>query len=197
MNDCTVIILAAGKSSRMGQPKLKLLMPDGVSFLDHIVRQYLDVGCEQIILVVNAEDSRFLTLDTVSKLDYRIVINEQPEKGRLFSLQKGINTTEGKGFFFIQNIDNPFASPNLLNLLYENRQKADLIKPVYNGKGGHPVLISEKIALDLLQLKDLTISLRDFLSSYPTQSVETDNKNILVNINTREDLEKFIGSEVV
>jgi len=191
MNDCTTIILAAGKSSRMGQPKFKLLMPDGVSFLDHIVRQYLDVGCEQIILVVNAEDSRFLTNGTGSKLDYRIVINEHPEKGRVFSLQKGINTTEGKGFFFIQNIDNPFASPNLLNLLYENRQKADLIKPVYNGKGGHPVLISEKIARELLQLDDRTISLRDFLAPYPTFRLETDDENILVNINTREDLEKL------
>jgi len=191
MNDCTAIILAAGKSSRMGQPKLKLLMPDGVSFLDHIVRQYLDVGCEQIILVVNAEDSRFLTLDTVSKLDYRIVINEQPEKGRLFSLQKGINTTEGKGFFFIQNIDNPFASPNLLNLLNENRQKADLIKPVCNGKGGHPVLISEKIAKYLLQVNDWKISLKDFLAPYPTFCVGTEDQNILVNINTREDLEKL------
>lgn len=191
MNDCTAIILAAGKSSRMGQPKLKLLMPDGVSFLDHIIRQYLGVGCEQIILVVNAEDSRFLTLDTVSKLDYRRVINEQPEKGRLFSLQKGINTTEGKGFFFIQNIDNPFASPILLNLLYENRQKADLIKPIYNENGGHPVLISEKIAKYLLQVNDWKISLKDFLAPYPTFCVETEDQNILVNINTREDLEKL------
>ena len=191
MNDCTTIILAAGKSSRMGQPKFKLMMPEGISFLEHIVRQYLDVGCEQIILVVNAEDSHFLTNGTGSKLDYQIVINEHPESGRLFSLQKGMNTTGGKGFFFFQNIDNPFASPNLLNALYEKRQKADLIKPVYNGKGGHPVLISEKIARELLQLNDRTISLRDFLAPYPTLRLETEDKNILVNINTREDLEKL------
>jgi molybdenum cofactor cytidylyltransferase len=191
MKDCSAIILAAGKSSRMGQPKFKLMMPEGVSFLDHIVRQYLDVGCEQIILVVNAEDSRFLTHGTGSKLDYRIVINEHAESSRLFSLQTGMNSTGGKGFFFIQNIDNPFASPNLLNLLYKNRQKADLIKPVYKGKGGHPVLISDKIAQDLLKLKDMTNSLRDFLASYQTFLLETDVKSILVNINTREELEKL------
>ncbi|HAQ37526.1 MAG TPA: hypothetical protein DCX89_09690 [Saprospirales bacterium] len=194
MNDCTVIILAAGKSSRMGQPKLKLLMPDGVSFLDHIIRQYLDVDCKQIILVLNSEDAGFLTDCKERYKDYLIVINEYPERGRLFSLQTGIHAAGGKGFFFIQNIDNPFASPHLLNLLYENRHKADLIKPKYKGKGGHPILTSEKIAKDLLELKDLAISLRDFIAFYPTHCVETEDKNILVNINTKEDLENFIGS---
>lgn len=191
MNDCTAIILAAGKSSRMGQPKVNLLMPDGVSFLDHIVRQYIEAGCEQIILVVNAEDLGLLTIGKGCYLDYRTVINNQPENGRLFSLQKGIITTGRMGFFFIQNIDNPFASPNLLNILYENRQKGDLIKPVYNGKGGHPVLISEKIAKDLLLVNDRTISLRDFLASYLIFCVETDDEKILVNINTRADLENL------
>lgn len=191
MKDCCGIILAAGKSSRMGQAKSRLMMPGDVSFVDHIVRQYLDVGCKKIILVANSEDAGFLTGGKEIDKDYLIIINEHPEKGRLFSLQTGIHAAGETGFFFIQNIDNPFASPHLLNLLYENRQKADLVKPVYKGKGGHPILISEKIAQDLLELKDLSIPLRDFLSTYPTQSVETEDENILVNINTREDLEKL------
>ncbi len=49
----SVIILAAGKSSRMGLPKLSLRYNENKIFIEHIVNKYEDFRCKEIIIVEN------------------------------------------------------------------------------------------------------------------------------------------------
>src|SRR6185436_16010651 len=82
-----VIILAAGASSRMGQPKL--LLPWGeTSVMGHLISTWQRLGATQIAAVV-AETNTLIAME-LNRLrvpwDNRI-INLQPERGMFSSIQ--------------------------------------------------------------------------------------------------------------
>lgn len=184
----SVIILAAGFSSRMGSPKLSLGLPGGITFLEYILQQYENFGCGKIIVVVNSEGRSYLSEKKLAiSSEINIVVNHHPEKGRFYSISKGLSALEDDYPVFIHNVDNPFADKELLNALYTNRSEADLIKPVYKNKGGHPVLISNNIVRDILTNKNYDIHLNNFLSIYSSRSINSTDKRILTNINTESD----------
>ena len=190
-NDISVIILAAGNSSRMGKPKFLLEMPNRKVFLEHIIKQYFDFGCENIIVVFNeagyktaVEYYRYLPSKT------QFIINPNHELGRFSSIKIGIKQIS-TSHVFIHNVDNPYAKKEVLDQIYSERLNADVVKPVMNNKGGHPVLISKKICEDILLEKDDNLNLKGILSKYLTMKVEVNDKSILLNINTNEELEEF------
>ena len=52
------IVLAAGRSSRMGRAKATLPAGDGHTFLTRIVRTLLDAGVDDVIVVVGHDADR-------------------------------------------------------------------------------------------------------------------------------------------
>src|SRR6266571_6187375 len=79
------LILAAGASSRMGQPKL--LLPWGkTSVLGHLIAQWQQ---EHQIVVVHAAGDQAIgaALDRLSFPEANRIMNPQPERGMLSSIQ--------------------------------------------------------------------------------------------------------------
>lgn len=58
--DVSVIILAAGKSSRMGQPKMLLKLKNALSFMENLLIEYTGFGCKKVIVVLNTENYQLL-----------------------------------------------------------------------------------------------------------------------------------------
>jgi len=190
--DCSVIILAAGYSSRMGCAKFNLRLPDGTSFLENIVKQYSDFGCRQIIVLVNKEGKLFLEQNPIKlTTDVEYVVNEHPEYERFFSVKTGLSAVNHNHIVFIHNADNPFANQKTLEILYANRRLADIVKPVFNSKGGHPILISNQIVREIISTKDYDINLNDFLKNYSQKRIQTEDEKIILNVNTMDDYKKF------
>jgi len=185
--ECAAIILAAGKSTRMGRPKFTLALPNGTTFLENIINQYSGFGCTEIVVVLNSEgielnEKKPLNISTQIK----IVLNPHPEYGRFYSIRTGIKHIINN-FTFIHNIDNPYAKIEVLNQMYNAKNEADLIKPVNNGKGGHPVLISKKICDHILQEKKNNINFKDVLNKFLTHEVVVQDNMIHLNINTYDE----------
>ncbi len=194
VKECATIILAAGNSSRMGRPKFALLMPNGATFLENIIDQYSDFGCREIVVVLNHEGIDLIKerpLNNPSQI--KIVLNPHPKFGRFYSIKTGIEQVES-GYTFIQNIDNPYAKKEILEHLYNSKKEADVVKPVYNGKGGHPVLISKQIMDYILQEKKLDINLKEVLNNFSTKKVKVKDDTVLLNINTHPDYNNFIDT---
>lgn len=151
--DCSLVILAAGFSSRMGKPKWMLELNNGKTFLENLLIQFSSFGCKEIVIVLN-EKGIELIHETHLKEKYplKISLNKHPDKERFYSIQCGLKQISQSNFVFIQNGDNPFANLELLKLLYENRNEADYVKPVFENRGGHPILISKKIIDKIIKL---------------------------------------------
>src|ERR1019366_4402288 len=82
-----VIILAAGRSARMGRPKL-LLPWGGTSVLGHLIEQWQAAGATQIGVVCAARDQTTQAeLDRLSFANDSRIGNPAPERGMFSSIQ--------------------------------------------------------------------------------------------------------------
>ena len=190
-NNYSVIILAAGNSSRMGKPKFLLEMPNGKTFLETIAWQYSEFGCTNIIVVLNEYGNRYLTdYPQNLPLNTQITINYNHNSGRFSSIKTGLKLID-INYTFIHNIDNPYAKMRVLNSIYSQRSRAEVIKPIIDSRGGHPVLISKQVCEDILLEKENELNFKNFLKRYSFKEVEVDDNSILLNINTNEELVEF------
>jgi CTP:molybdopterin cytidylyltransferase MocA len=190
----SAIILAAGKSERMGIPKFMLRHADGQTFLQKLVSEFLFFGCRQVVAVLNANGCLNLFHQTINlPVEMRLVENSHPEWGRLYSLKLAVDRATPAEHLFISNIDNPFMNVELLESLYQYAEQADYIMPEYQGRGGHPILISRKVAEDIRALTSYSGHLKEFLMRYSNVRVEVNNHLVLANINTMDDYQKYFG----
>ena len=193
--NCSAIILAAGRSSRMGMPKFALQFSENRTFLDEVIKQYRIFGCKKIVVVMNRDGWIFLQKRS-KKFDANIVLieNTHLEWERFYSIKLGIQNVKNIFPVFIHNVDNPFIDQKVLEKLYSLSSK-DYIVPVFNGKGGHPILLSQNVAVEILKetKNDLIFSI--FLKKFEKTRVEVADKNILVNINTKEEYDRWMNGK--
>lgn len=186
MSSC--VILAAGLSNRMGKKKPLLRFNNELTFLEKIVSVYKSWGVEKPVVVVN-RDVLFKINQLKSQWleDCKFVLNQHIGYGRFYSIKLGLQNIMKNLPVFIHNVDNPFVNHCVLQLLFNQLGKGDFAVPVYKGKGGHPVLLSEKVITDIIAEKKHDLNFRDFLKGYSRQEVEVDDETVLVNINTVEE----------
>ena len=190
--DFSVIILAAGKSSRMGTPKLSLRYNENTIFIEHIVNEYRNFACKEIIIVVNENGNSFLIDNKIQfSNNVKIVINKYPDWHRFYSLKLGAKSLSRTFKVFIHNVDNPFVNSKVLNNLLDNIDKADYISPEFEGKGGHPILLSERIISDVITINEDQLHFKEFLNEYPKLKVPVYDEKVLVNINDMDEYNKI------
>jgi len=183
----SAIILSSGKSSRMKTHKAELMFNKEKNFFRKITDEYLNFGCKEIIIVMNPENYDSLKSKINIPKEIKIIFNEFPEKGRFYSLKKGIYEISEDVFCFIQNIDNPFVDVKLLDFLLKNSHKADYLIPSYENKGGHPILISKKIVEAIKKTNKTDVNMKDFFNRFKKYYAKYKDKKILANINTISD----------
>lgn len=198
MQKLGVIILAGGFSKRFGQPKPFLQFDDCFTFLQKLVNVYSEFGTDTTIIVANAELKDELTkiYPKQDKPDLRIVWNYNPQHGRFYSIKLGAEASDNVEQCFIQNIDNPFTDIETLNQLYQKADKHAYVSPVYDNKGGHPILAAQEILKSIRNEKDISINTKDFLSRFKRMRVEVLNRNVLANINTPDDYNEYFKRQV-
>jgi CTP:molybdopterin cytidylyltransferase MocA len=187
----SAVILAAGYSGRMGVPKWSLIFDDKQTFVEKISHEFVSAGCEQIFLVVN--DSVYLQLKRreLSLPDnLKIVINENPDLGRFYSLKKGVESCDSENPVCFTNIDNPFINSGLIKSLLSESLNADYISPSFEGKGGHPVVISSSVVKAIQVSQQSDTNLKDFLLKFKRKKIEVEDEKVILNINTQVDYQK-------
>ena len=143
--NCAGVILAAGASSRMGQPKAFLLYR-GETFLDRLIGLFGE-RCSEVVVVVRSE------LDVSSlKRSARFVTNEDPERGMLSSLQCGLAAVSptAESVLFCPVDYAPVEADSIRRIV--DGFNGVLTLPTYKGKRGHPCMISLELAKELSEL---------------------------------------------
>ncbi len=175
----------------MGVPKMFLEVRHGVSFLDACVDVFISFGCKEVLVVTSPSCMELVDFKPSWTGVVRLVHNTHPDFGRFYSLQCGLKALSEIRPVFIHNVDNPFISLEVLSALASNDSKASVIRPSFNKKRGHPVLIRNNVVIDMLSEKNYAHNLRDYLAKYANASVAVQNTGILQNINTPEDYKKI------
>ena len=190
----SAIVLSAGKSERMGVPKFSLRFNTETTFLEKLIDEYHSFGCNEIIVVLNETSAvLYYQLKLSVPSNVRVVINHHPEWERFYSLKLAALALNEVKPVFVSNIDNPFLNQETLDILFKEVDNFDYISPSFNGKGGHPFLVSAKVINELKTEKQDQIHLKEFLGKYSKKLEEVNDEKILLNINTMEDYSRFFN----
>jgi len=140
------IILAAGASSRMGRPKA-LLEYRGETFAGRLVR-VLSRFCDPVLVVVGHHADAIR-----ERVEATFVINPDPDRGQLSSLQSALTTLSNVEGFLFTPVDSPSVEERTIAaLLGTFRQQQTIVIPKYEGRRGHPVCVPAALIPEFLAL---------------------------------------------
>lgn len=188
MGAIDVIILAAGRSSRLGQPKA-LVNVNGRTLIEHLVKRLNQRGNVEVTIVTNNDLLAEVILLCPSA---HVVLNHDPEKGRTGSVQCGLSSIlERNGRLpkkvLVVPVDRPGWSIEIVNELLKSDTSSC---PVWNNRGGHPLLVvGDDINAVYLSVANVPLS-----SLIHRQSMEVEFEWLHLNIDTQEDLANLFAA---
>lgn len=185
------MVLAAGFSSRMG--KLKPLLPiAGKTAVRHLVDSFYNAGASKMFVVTGhgREEIEPHVRDTVT------VFNPDYADGMITSIKAGLREAlkyDWNGIMFTP-VDHAVIRPYALKLLMrEYTPEMEMVAfPTYNGRRGHPPLISRGIAQKLCELEGPWGAKRFLFSQGDAAlDVEVGSPDMFADMDTPEDYEKL------
>lgn len=173
------VVLAAGSSSRLGQPKQSARLGTE-TLLERTIRIAQEASLDPIFVV--------LAPGTPTSLDsgIQILINESAAEGMASSIRLGVASanTAGAEAVLILACDQPFVTPNHLRELAANGD--EVVASAYAGRKGVPAYFPARSFSDLINLQGDT-GARELLREAPAIAL---NKGEL-DVDTQEDLERI------
>lgn len=182
------IVLAAGASKRLGQPKA-LVEFEGEAAVARCVRLLSEAGCDDVVVVLGADQKAIQK--AVPNDAARIVANPDWEQGQTTSLKKGLGSLDVSCCFLIWPVDRPAVRGTTVKALLEQDEKQIRI-PTFEGRRGHPVHFEAALREEILALGD-NQPLHDVVHKNPRRVHEfaVDDPGILLNVDTPPDLKKL------
>ena len=188
----SAIVLAAGESKRMGQPKM--LMPWGSStILEQVIRAVREGGADDILVVTGARRSEIEALCRRQRVKSAHNLNFS-ENEMLGSLQTGLRALPGTAEAALVTLgDQPQIETGTVRAVIAEWQKTkrQLIVPSYEKHRGHPWVVGRSLWDEVLKMK-APESPREFLNRHSAEIhyIEVNSSSILQDVDTPEDYSK-------
>jgi molybdenum cofactor cytidylyltransferase len=185
------VILAAGKSSRMGEPKQ--LLPIGEkNILQKTLENVRAANVDDIVLVLGFAAERIAPQVGAG---VKIVVNDRYEEGMGGSLRTGLGALDpSTQAALIVLADQPFVQSKTLDqLIGQYRQSfAQIFIPMYRGFRGNPVLLDRSVFPEVMALNG-EIGCRAIFGDHLDGiiKVPVDDIGILLDIDNRDDFRKL------
>jgi molybdenum cofactor cytidylyltransferase len=184
----SAILLAAGESNRMGQPKQ--LLPFGQStILEQAIDNLLNSAVSETIVVLGHRAEE--VIKTIAAKPVKIAINSNYLQGMSTSIITGLNLIDSRARAVVIALgDQPLVDSQTINSLIEAfvAHKKGVAIPVYQGRRGHPVIFSIKYKGELLKLKG-DIGGREIIDRHPDDVLEVvvNCEGVVIDIDTMDD----------
>ena len=150
----SAVLLAAGRSRRMGAFKPLLPFPVGRrTVIEACVVNLLEAGVEEVVVVAGHRAEELTS--RVARLPVSVALNREAESEMGASVARGVEqVSRESGAVLIALVDQPAIPPEVIRGVAEARErtKARLVVPVWQGRGGHPVLVDLAFREELLRL---------------------------------------------
>ena len=187
------ILLAAGMSTRMGEPKA-LLDWGGEPLVRYQVRQLREAGADEVVVVLGHRG------DDVHRemrgLECRTVLNATYQLGRAGSLRAGAKAVSREAeTIVVLNVDQPRAAALIRAVIEARTPEAAAARPAHGGRHGHPVALAGRLRGELLEASEEDGGLRGVLAAHADAIVDAPaGEECLLDLNTRAEYEAALAA---
>lgn len=155
MRSVAAVIIAAGSSSRLGEPK-QLLLLEGETLLGRALRMATDAGTEPVLVILGAHRERIEAGVDLSGV--KVVANDGWKEGMASSIRLGVEelskqASESDGVLLMVCDQPAVTSEHLARMFEAFRQHPEsAIASTYADKRGIPAIFPRNAFADLLAL---------------------------------------------
>lgn len=208
-NDTVFVLLAGGKSKRMGVAKGLLKYQNTFWILEQLDRisktqistVYIGLGFNyqhyfDAVPWLSSALNKFVEFQS---LKIKVVINPNPELGTFSTLQTVLGAIDSSCDVLLNHIDIPVLNSEEFNKIIE--AKNSIVIPNYKGKNGHPVKMHFSFwkSLQTLNASDKAARLDIQIKKIdPTKisKIEVSDSSVVKNLNTKNDWISFLNQSL-
>ena len=195
------MVLAAGRSSRMGRAKAALPIDTRDTFLSRIVRTFLDAGVDDVIVVLGHDAdaiARSFAPYASDGVSARIVVNHEYDRGQLSSLLTGLTLVDRPGVTasLVTLVDVPLVLASTIRAVIDRYRAtgAPIVRPINGDRHGHPILIDRSL-FGALRQADMNEGAKPIVRAHasPAGDVPVDDEGAFTDVDTAEEYERLIS----
>ena len=190
-----VVVLAAGRSTRMGEAKQLLRLGESI-VLSKTLENVRAAGVDEVVLVLGFSAQTIRQQLSISAIDsLKVVVNQAYERGMASSLREGLSALDPQtGAALVVLADQPFIRPETIDRIIDRycRSNAQIVIPLHKGFRGNPVLLDRSVFPEVMAL-DGDVGCRAIFGSHLEGIVkfEVDDVGILLDIDNPDDYERL------
>jgi nicotine blue oxidoreductase len=195
------IVLAAGRSRRMGSPKAFLRWGDA-TFLERAVTALRDGGCEPVIVVTGAADDGVAReiASAAAHRGARVAVNPDPGSEQVDSLRAGLLAAGDGGddveAAVVMPVDVPGVTAELVGAVIDafRSTAAPVVQPYDGTRHGHPVLFARALWPEVLH-GDLPDGARTVIHAHAGQRAEVPVERTAADVDTPDDYRRLLETD--
>jgi molybdenum cofactor cytidylyltransferase len=195
------LIPAAGKSRRMGRPKISLPL-GGRTVLEHVISALQEAGISDILIVLGAHVSQMSAV--LHRAGARVLVPADETHTMRATVEQGLTWLENRFHppetesWFLVPADYPILEPAIVRKLVRKSQRNrpySIFIPTYQGRRGHPALIGWK-HVERIRAQPPGIGLNVYLRRHTKRTLEVpvDSPTILWDLDTPEDYARILAA---
>jgi len=191
----SMVVLAAGKSTRMRGPNKLLAHVEGVPMIRSVVQTALRSKVDEVVVVLGWEEEKIRS--ALSGLDCKMVVNRNFEQGQSSSVKVGLSQINPSSrAVLILPGDVAKIDTCSINMVIERYDQGGCLIVVagHEGKSGHPILFDKQLFPEIARINEETFGLKAVIKKHQDEVclVETGSGYVLKDVDTTNDLEKLL-----
>jgi molybdenum cofactor cytidylyltransferase len=195
------VILAAGRSTRMGRPKSLLTCRDGRTFARALVDALRDGGVSPLVIVGRPDDRALRgEVEAIGSPVTFVANSDADAGGQLSSVLAGLREADGPDLsaLMVVPVDAPLIAAETVSTLIAafGATAAPVVRARYQGRNGHPVIFSRKVFGEL-RAADPALGAKAVLRAHANHivNVDVDDPGVLGDIDTPDDYRRLIAGQ--
>jgi molybdenum cofactor cytidylyltransferase len=185
------VVLAAGESRRMGQPKLTMPFK-GTTIIEWTVHNVLGSSADEVLIVTGHDELRISGL--FKQKPVRLVHNAEYMRGMVTSIIAGMEAASPEMVaILVLPGDQPTITSSTINAILIAFRSSDkgIAVPVYQGRTGHPAIFSRKYRDELTGLNDQGARALVYGHCEDVLRVDVDAPEVRIDIDTLADYNRI------
>jgi len=183
----------------MGRPKA-LLPIGGDTFVTRVCLTLTAAGAEDVVVVAGTELEAVTSAVHRAGLSARIIENPRRHEGQLSSVLAGLAVADHPGVeaVVVHLVDAPLVAAGTVRAVMDafRRTHAPVVRPVINGRHGHPVLFARSV-FDELRRADPSVGAKAVVRAHAADAcdVPVEDEGACRDIDTPEDHARLIDPD--